>query len=225
MADLVVIVPTRGRPARFREMAEAALSLAEGDVEILACVDDDDPARDDYLAVQYRRMDGPRKTLSAWSNVGADHVLDDPEPPTYLASLGDDHRPRTRGWDTKLMAAAEKVGGWAYGNDLLAGPSLPTAWVVKSEIVRTLGWLMLPACDHLYVDNAVLELGRRTNRIAYVPSVIVEHEHPLAGRTDWDESYRETNAAERYAADKSAFDAWANGHGLDEDIARIGVRW
>jgi betaine-homocysteine S-methyltransferase len=40
--------------------------------------------------------------------------------------------------------------------------------------------MMLPGCEHMYVDNAVLELGRAANRIAYVPEVVIEHPELVA---------------------------------------------
>lgn len=226
MADLAVIVPSRGRPRQLREMVEAVYATAATDVAVYLGLDDDDPA--DYLAEFLGRewdlwaCRGERKSLSAWTNHLAAQVLDSPAAPRWLASLGDDHRPRTRGWDRKLIEAIEDLGGSgiAYGNDLLQGAALPTAWVVSSDIVRTLGWMMLPACAHMYVDNATLELGRALDRIVYRPDVIVEHLHPDAGKAARDASYRESNTPARYAADGAAFEVWRR-DGLAGDVARL----
>lgn len=211
---LAIITPTRGRPAQLREMVEAVHSTAAGDVRVMTGIDDDDPA--DYLetmlgytgdVVAYR---GERKSLCGWTNHLAQLALDGPNPPRYLASLGDDHRPRTKGWDRKLIEAIEQLPGpgMAYGNDLLQGKNMPTAWVASAEVVRALGWMMLPGCEHMYVDTAILMLGMTADRIAYRPDVIVEHLHPLAGKAQWDQSYRESNTEDRYAADRKAFEAW-----------------
>ena len=83
-----------------------------------------------------------------------------------------------------------------------------------------LGWMMLPTCEHMYVDTAVLALGQAAGRIAYCPSVVVEHLHPLAGKADWDDSYRASNADERYAADQAAYEAWRT-DGLAADAAAV----
>jgi len=214
MADIIVVTPSRGRAARLREMVEAVHSTALGDVRVMVGLDLDDPA--DYEATipewvgnisSYR---GPRKSLCGWTNHLALQALDGPNPPRYLASLGDDHRPRTHGWDRVLIEAIENMAGpgFAYGNDLLQGKAMPTAWVVSAEVVRALGWMMLPGCAHMYVDAAVLALGQAAGRIAYRADVIVEHVHPLAGKASWDTSYRESNADGRYAADRAAFEAW-----------------
>jgi hypothetical protein len=226
VADLAVLTPSRGRPERLYEMVSAVHDLAFGDVEVWVGLDQDDAGA--YFEAGFtkhrgfRCRIGPRKSLSGWTNFLAGQALNQPEPPRYLASLGDDHRPRSKGWDVKLIEAIEQLDGpgFAYGNDLLQGANLPTTWVMSSDVYRALGWVMLPALQHMYVDSAVLELGRASNRIAYRPDVIVEHVHPAAGKTDWDESYRESNAPARYAEDRRAFEAW-KANGLVEDVAKI----
>lgn len=222
MADLAVLTPTRGRPAQFAELAQAIHATAALDVVLIGYVDDDDPDLEAYLELAGGHVfiaDGPRQSLSGWTNAAARAAV---HAAPYLASLGDDHLPRTAGWDQRLIAAIEAFAGpgMAYGNDLYQGRNLPTAWVVSAEVVRELGWMMLPTCEHMYVDTAVLALGEAAGRIAYVPDVVIEHRHPLAGKAPWDDSYRETNTAVRYAADKAAYDAWLAG-GLATDAAAV----
>jgi GT2 family glycosyltransferase len=229
MVDLAIITPTRGRPRQFAELVEAVNQTAAGDVQIWAGLDYDDES--DYLAalvdvpgagriVSYR---GERRSLSAWTNFLAAQAVESSEPPRYLASLGDDHRPRSGCWDRDLIGAIEQLGGSgiAYGNDLLQGEKLPTAWVVSADIVRTLGWMMLPVCDHMYVDDATLALGQASGRIVYCPDVVIEHLHPEAGKADWDESYLASNADERFAKDGEAFTRWQREGGLAADVAKL----
>jgi hypothetical protein len=227
VADLAIIVPSRGRPRQFAELVAAVHRTASGTWRIWVGLDDDDPS--DYLsglagfdADLIAAFRGERRSLSAWTNHLAAQALDSHDPPRYLASLGDDHRPRTGRWDRTLIEAIEGLDGpgWAYGNDLFQGAALPTAWVTSAETVRALGWLMLPACQHLYVDAAVLELGRAAGRIAYRPDVIVEHLHPAAGKATWDDSYRASNSRERDLADRAAFQQW-KADGLDTDVAAL----
>ena len=213
-------------------MVEAVRQTAAGEVRIWAGFDDDDTSH--YTTSTVRDLpgarselvvidEGPRRSLSGWTNHLAAQALARTDPPRYLASLGDDHRPRTAGWDLALRAAIDALpggSGFAYGNDLLQGVNMPTAWVVSADVVRTLGWMMLPSCAHLYVDSAVLELGRAAGRITYRPDVVIEHLHPLAGKAAWDVSYRESNAPGRYAADETAYVAW-KAAGLAADVDRL----
>lgn len=225
MAELAVITPTRGRPARFAELVDAIVRTSALEAQLWAGLDDDDPS--DYFAAHHSwplviGTRGERRSLCAWTNELAARALDQPNPPRYLASLGDDHRPRTAGWDRKLIDAIEQMGGtgFAYGNDLFQGEAMPTAWVVSADIVRELGWMMLPTCAHMYVDKAVRELGRAAGCISYRPDVVIEHVHPLAGKTGWDESYQESNSQRQYAADAAAFEAW-QADGLAGDAERV----
>lgn len=224
MADLIVITPSRERPRQLNELAHAVRDTTDGRVDVLGLVDLDDPERAAYKALSCPIWTGQRASLSRWTNYAAAALLGPTqlEPPRYLASLGDDHLPRTRDWDLRLIAAIEAMPGpgIAYGNDLYQGPRLPTAWAVSAELVRAVGWMMLPTCQHMYVDTAVLELGQAAGRIAYVPDVVIEHRHPLAGKADWDVSYRESNSRERYAADEAAFEAWRGGQ-LAADAATV----
>jgi len=228
MADLAVITPSRDRPQQLAELELAIHTTAVGSAEIWVGLDSDDTA--DYwsacrvvpAAFRVHAYRGERRSLSAWTNHLAQQALDSADPPQYLASLGDDHRPRGA-WDRKLIEAIEALPGGvgiAYGNDLLAGPNLPTAWVVSAELVRAVGWMMLPTCEHMYVDNAILELGRAAGCITYRPDVVIEHLHPLAGKGAWDDSYRASNNAARYEADQAAFEAWRV-DGLASDAAKV----
>jgi hypothetical protein len=232
MADLAIITPSRDRPERLTQMLAAVERTAQLDVEVYVGLDLDDQS--DYLGGTYgvQRQAGTfdvgtfrglRKSLSAWTNVLAATALEDPNPPRYLASLGDDHLPRTLGWDRILIERIQNnmLGpGFAYGNDLLQGGSLPTAWVVSAEVVRALGWMMLPTCRHMYVDAAVRELGLLADRLWYEPEVIIEHVHPMTGKTGWDPSYRESNAPERYDEDRQAFERWVDTQ-LEQDAATL----
>jgi hypothetical protein len=229
MSDLLaVITPTRGRPSQFARMVEAVFEHAAGPVQVWAGLDSDDQC-DYYTAmigvpgaenvVAHR---GQRRSLSAWTNDLANMALRSPSPPRYLASLGDDHRPLTPGWDRKLIAAIEGLGGhgWAYGNDLFHGSALPTSWVCSASTVQALGWMMLPACEHLYVDNAVSALGEATGLIAYRADVLIEHRHPVSGKASIDASYEESNSPARYAADGTAFAVW-KASAMSDDIAKL----
>lgn len=227
MPDLVVITPTRGRPRQFAELLEAVRTTTDGRVQVLGLVDNDDPQFAGYDRLGAFLISGARRSLSAWTNEGATYVLGGgfggwADKPRYLASLGDDHRPRGA-WDLKLIEAIEGLPGGvgiAYGNDLLQGERLPTAWVVSADVVRAVGWMMLPTCEHMYVDAAVLELGKAAGRIVYRPDVVIEHLHPAAGKASMDDSYRESNAPARFEADLRAFEAWKR-DGLAADVAKL----
>jgi hypothetical protein len=206
--ELVVITPSRGRPRQLARLAYALRATTDDRVGLLALIDDDDPWRGAYL-----------QWASATPGV---QVLVGPNPPSFLASFGDDHLPRTTDWDITLTDAIRAMDGpgWAYGNDLLQGERLPTAWVQHRATVDALGWMMPPTLGHMYPDNAVYDVAHSTGRLAYAPGVIIEHLHPAAGKAPVDESYTESNAAGQFAADRRAYTAWQQQH-LHADRARV----
>lgn len=223
--DLLVITPSRGRPERLAEMAAAVRATSYLDTDVVAAVDTDDPRYRDYALLANSGVPvvaGPRGSLAAWTNTLAYRYAHSDSPPRYLASLGDDHIPRTPGWDEQLIKVIEAMDGpgWAYGNDLLQGENLPTAWVQSTELVRALGWMALPGCEHLFIDDAVRDLGRAAGRITYHSGVVIEHMHPAAGKAAEDDTYRAGNSQQRVNEDGAAYRKWV-AEGLERDAATV----
>jgi hypothetical protein len=137
-------------------------------------------------------------------------------------SSGDDHRVRTRGWDEALTDAAGPVG-IAYGDDLIQGVELPTSVVMSSDIVRTLGQMVPPTLQHLFVDDYWKALGIGIGQLHYVPEVVIEHMHPSAGKAEMDDSYAITNHPDRYESDSAAWKAYRDDGPLGEDLDKLSV--
>lgn len=223
MKDLLVITPSRLRAARLREMVTATLELSAAQTDIAVCVDEDDPERDAYADICWERRPrvtwhcGPRQSLAGWTNVIASSGA---RKYRALASLGDDHLPRTPGWDSLLLAAIDAMGGTgiAYGDDGIFREGLPTAPVISSDIVRALGWMCLPDCRHMAVDLAWKDLGLGAGCLAYVPEVSIEHVHPCAGKAAWDQTYATSEAGKE--EDRAAWERWRETR-MADDVARI----
>lgn len=230
MADLVVIVPSRGRPAQLARLVDAVRSTTGGRAEVFALLDEDDPALGDYRRIDTRVHIGPRRGLVEWTNIGAHLVLAATPTgvlPPMLASMGDDHVPRTVDWDARLVDSIDRLAGpgWAYGNDLLQGARLPTAWVVHPRVVAALGWLMMPRLGHMYPDNVIADLGTATGRLAYRPDVIIEHLHPAAGKAPVDASYELSNRPAQFEQDHRAYQLWRELDYDDEVRAVAALSW
>jgi hypothetical protein len=191
---LLVITPSRGRPDRMREMVEAVHATRKGDVRVVCMVDDDDPTIPQYQQILGMVVVvGKRRGLVGSTNEAAARFA---QFQPFVASLGDDHRPVSEGWDVALCHAIADMGGTgiAYGDDQLVGEALPTAAVISSNIVTALGYMGPPALQHLYVDNFWRDLGNAAGCLAYLPDVVIRHDHPNAGRVEWDDTYREGNS-------------------------------
>lgn len=124
--------------------------------------------------------------------------------PFAIGFMGDDHLPRTPGWDLHYLATLATLGtGIVYGNDLLQGQNLPTQVAITSDIIRRIGYMAPPDLKHLYMDNYWKDLGEGAGCIRYLPDVIVEHLHPVAGKAAWDDNYARVNAHD--AHDSAAY--------------------
>ena len=207
MKDLVILVPSRGRPQNIEDLL-FSLQETKTASELIVIVDDDDETLDQYIELGCKIMMIAKqgKGMARPLNFAANIFKDDYR---HFAFIGDDHRPRTEYWDQKLINALDEVGtGIAYGDDLLQGENLPTAVAMSGDIVRALEGMVPPGFIHLYLDNFWMQLGKDLKSFIYLPDVIIEHLHPVAGKAQWDENYRSVNAEEVYSADAEAFDEY-----------------
>lgn len=89
-------------------------------------LDADDPQLYRYNAHRVAMVSvGPRQSFIAWTNeIAVGHA----DRYDFVGSMGDDHLPRTPGWDKLVCEALDELGtGVAYGDDLAGTPVLPSA--------------------------------------------------------------------------------------------------
>jgi hypothetical protein len=135
--------------------------------------------------------------------------------------MGDDHRPRTVGWDAAYLNALHELGtGIVYGDDRLQGEALPTQCAMTADIVRALGYMAPAGLRHLAVDNFWLDLGRGAGCLRYLPDVVVEHMHPLAGKAEWTPGHRRVNAPAMYERDLAEYGRFKR-HELPGAVAKV----
>lgn len=199
---IAVLTPSRARPARLDAMVEAIRETSAKPVRIYVGLDEDD-------AGNYRPIDGvrysvgPRRQLAAWTNDLAQLALADGA--DTLASFGDDHRPRTEGWDQRVEDEMSQMGaGLVYTADGLQDERLPTAPFWDAAIIRELGWFFPPVLTHLYADNWWLRFAHDIGRCRYLPDVLIEHLHPSSGKAEEDDVNRENDS--HYEADRLAYE-------------------
>lgn len=192
------------------------------------CVDADDPALPSYERVvagtgaklsvfepQSRRLAGVLDAASTRSTACS-----------HIGFMGDDHRPRTADWATKLVAACsvDRGPGIAYGDDLVHHAELPTAVVMDVRIPQALGRMTFPGSQHLFLDDYWRDLGRVLSGLYYVPAVVIEHLHPIRPElgVGWDEGYTYSHSPELWAKDERAYKSFVRGGGLHADAEAIG---
>lgn len=224
---MMLIVPSRGRPARAREMAMSAfLTAQDADaLEVVVVIDDTDPELDWYRdafdakgKAQLVTLEGRHRytealNVAAFTEAARGHDI--------LGAFGDDVLFRTGGWDSVVRKTLRRPG-ISYGDDLVHGKNHPTAVFMSRAIVDALGWLALPATKHQWADDGWKQLGLRAGCLRYMPGVVVEHMHPAVGKAEWDQTYRDVIGGEvpgAAKADYDGFSAWLR-DGLEADAGK-----
>lgn len=229
MADLTIFCPTRGRPQNARELQDIFYNTSTADSELIFIVDHDDPSLSEYMDLErdvfqfyhWCITESTRRGMTQGLNRAFDSyslVLG-----RAVGFFGDDHRPRTVGWDSAYLAAIEAMGGtgMVYGNDLLQGERLPTQIVMSTSIPMALGRMVPDELQHLYVDDYWLALGRQLGRIRYLDDVVIEHLHYSIGKAEEDEGYRVVNSSEMAQRDRVAWQQFKTSGGLRRDVRRV----
>lgn len=209
LGDLGILTPTRFRLENARRLADAVFATATRRTYLILAIDEDDTSYDGATFPGHVIIvRGPRQTCGQWTNALAETYA--PQF-TALASFGDDHAPKTPGWDARLLAALQAMGGHGivYGNDMIQGQNLATAPVMSSSVVAALGWMFLPAIangGHFFADNVWMDLAR-PDLLRYVPDVIIRHYHyAFDSAVPRDQIYAE--AEPLYARDEAVYHAW-----------------
>lgn len=213
---LAVIVPTRGRPENIRKVTAAwdgTDAWAVADLHVV--VDADDPEVEGYREVF--RGD-PRiwpMQIPKWEPLvpklnWAAKVRAEERKYFAIGFAGDDHLPRSIGWAQYYLAALwEMRTGMVYGDDGYQGRKLSTEWAITADVVRELGRMVPAPVDHLYCDNAMMDLFGGAGALRYLgDEVQIEHMHPAVGKAASDDQYVKVNSRVQYNADGRAYQDW-----------------
>lgn len=218
MKDLLLAVPSRGRPGNIARLRDAMAETCQGDTTLIVGLDTDDPARDSYPKDVGRVIHPDLHKVTAWVN---ELTVPRAGAYRYLGHVGDDNLPQTPGWDTQLMAALEETP-FAFGNDQYPTREPGTLCChvfMRSEVVKTLGYFGPPSIAHMYVDVAWYAWGTACG-ITYLHDVLIPHLHYTSGRAAHDQTYAVSFAGT--SADLDAWHGYSRSGGLNADIGKLG---
>ncbi len=152
---------------------------------------------------------------------------------TRYGWLADDVRPRTKGWDKLLEAAA---GGWrlAYARDLWMsendfdvqrlqrGTDLSSGLCWGGNLVREVGWWAFPPVKQAGIDTAWTALIAPLELHAYCKDVIVEHLNWRTGKRPKDhiDSW-DADGVPYIDQDIVARNEWVNSAGYRDTLTRL----
>jgi hypothetical protein len=176
-------------------MADSAHRTAHGPVEILAYIDDDDPS--DYSQAGAAIVRGPRITLSDCWNRLAEKASGD-----ILGMGADDIRFRTPGWDSLIRGVFDDFADgivFVHGRDGIHDEKMGTHGFISRRWFETVGYFTWGGFPADYADTWLHELAGRIGRRAFIPSLMIEHLHPIAKKAEWDQTHVERLARGREA--------------------------
>jgi hypothetical protein len=233
MRDLAVLIPSRGRPENVRKVVGAwDFTNAWDHADMVLVIDQDDPEIGGYRALEsdLRHPDTDEPLIKLYevpSWMPMVHKLNQAAvalAPGWFALgfAGDDHLPRTIGWAARYLTVLRELGsGMVYGDDGYQGRKLSTEWAVTSDAVRALDRMVPADVEHMYCDNAMMDLYGAAGCLVHLPEVRIEHMHPVAGKATTDDQYKRVNHRDQFAKDRRAYEGWRHGDVFRTDVAEI----
>lgn len=203
------ILPTRSRPDNCQRLVKH-WKETKSSTPVLVRLDHCDPFLKELLKIEWPDTFiisvGEREGVAKATN---EVFLKYPNESWY-GFLADDFIPRTEFWDLRLIEAAG-TNKCAYPNDLAGKKaSLPTLPCVGGDLVRAVGWFGFPYTHHYYVDTIWKFVGKELKNIVRLEDVIVEHMHPVYGKSEVDIVYKESK--EKAGTDKEKYNQWMADH-------------
>lgn len=219
--DLTMYVPTKSRPENALKLQEQFYKTTTVTSRIVFINSDNDPNLDRYSGLAETILVSP-KNAGFVSPLNLGYLQDRRKVYSFAVGfMGDDHFPRTVGWDEMFVQALlDMKTGLVYGNDGLQGEAIPTQIAMTADIPLTLGFMTLPQLWHLYADNFWLDLGKAIGRIKYLPEAYLEHRHPAVGKAAPDPGYEFSGAFALDQRDKAVYQQYLKDD-LEGDARKI----
>ncbi len=193
MNRISIVCPSRGRPLRFRAMAESALANAAAPVRVVIhlMVDRDDPELPRYAELMPHQVvltvnEHPGRSAPALMN---ELALDSRGDIVFAGS--DDILFRTPGWDELLDGAFDQHPDGmlvAYTNDGRDRDKCEH-FAVSRRWIQAVGCFMFAGFEHFCADELVERIGREVGRTLYLRELVTEHLHFKYGKAAKDETY------------------------------------
>lgn len=188
-----IIIPTRSRPNNVIRLIESLHNTANVDnLQIILRIDDDDVSYDD-LQLSCDIVKKPRnKFLSdLWQEAVPEAKHD------IVMACADDVIFRTKNWDQtiiNIMKDPVNTLCFLWCNDLYQGPRLATLPFVTRAWINAVGFLMPSGYARDWCDTHLHDIARKLRKLGaeamvYLKDVVIEHMHPAAGKSNYDETY------------------------------------
>ena len=173
-------------------MAQSAKDTADGEIEIIAYVDEDEPYMGQYEELEVKLFKTKRTVLSKYWNMAYEKA----QGPIYM-HCGDDLIFRTQGWDTIVKEAFDRYEDkivFVHGDDGHTSrdraKTFGTHGFLHKNWVEAVGHFVPPHYSSDYNDTHLNDVAEMINRKVYV-DILTEHMHPAFGKGEMDKTHEE----------------------------------
>jgi hypothetical protein len=207
-------LPSYGRPEKLLALRDAPGGMPE---DVVVLVNEDDPRRADYEATSpwmIHLIPAGSRVCDAWREVYRMFPHE-----AYYGVTSDDCIPMTPGWHDKMVEAAGKHhfanprGGFGWPK------KMRTSLCIGGDLVRAMGCLAPDGFNHNFVDDVWDLVGSTFRLIVALPDVTIEHQHPIYGTAERDETYARGSAD--FEKDRARFEEWKRGSEWVEMANRV----
>jgi glycosyl transferase/beta-hydroxylase protein BlmF len=207
-------------------MAASAATKGTGRFEILAYIDEDDPTQDDYSREgDIEILTGPSDGVGrAWNRLARKSQGN------LLMMANDDLVFVTEEWDRKIVERLRIEGPVdhifvAWTNDGSSSIERRCAFpMVSRRWFDTLGYFTPECFNFLWHDTWIHDIGRRLDRLIYMPDILIEHRHFSFKKAEYDDTYKRHRVgaenANKRKQDERTYDETANIREIDARILR-----
>lgn len=185
-----LLCPTRHRRELFKRMVNSAVETADGIIEVVCYVDEDDNSYDD-LGLNVKIITGKRDYKHMW-DICSKHATGD-----IMGLLGDDVIFRTQGWDSLIEAEFKKYKDKILlvfgrdGNEAARDKPYGTHPFLHRRWVETVGYFTPPYFSADMVDTWLNDVAEILDRSVFIPEIYMEHMHVGFGKGKLDDVYQD----------------------------------
>ncbi len=186
--DLLVIVPSRGRPDAVYELARRIADTAQALTALIVAVDLSDPTAQEYplAAAAAPSLPGLLTLENSRNAAEALNLAARRYAPgvRHLAYLPDVQLPTRPGWDTAIVRALDAGTGLARGYEVSAARMEPARHIaMRAEIVNELGYMIPPEVETACWPDIWTAWAIVTGGLGEAENVIIERspDYPSSG--------------------------------------------
>jgi len=202
-----LIVPSRGRPHRLKEMWDSFTTNTASPLELIATVDEDDPRLNEYMnmdSYDIHIIVVPRMPLTKKINETARHANGEIYIPACDCSLM-----QTKNWD-KLFKQSVPTDGYyiACPND--GHKKNSTVFICTTPTwIDAVGYYAWEGTEQFYGETWAADIAKRCGRLCLLPEITLLHRNPGFGDIETDETFehQHRNNDKHVKTAKKAYDA------------------